>query len=89
MIFFVGMVEIARQTWINRNRSGQKMGSITQFPLVLAYAVTCHKLQGLTLASAINCEMLLENVSRLIYIAVSRGKSPEHIQILILVLNSC
>lgn len=55
LVFFegVGEVEIAWQTWIKRSRSGQKAGSVTQFPLVLVYAATCHKSQGLTLASAI------------------------------------
>ena len=52
-LFFedVGVVEISRQTWIKRNLTGQTMGGVTQFPLVVA--VTCHKSQGLTLASAI------------------------------------
>lgn len=77
----VGEVEISRQTWIKRNRTGHKMGSVKQFPLVLAYAVTCHKSQGLTLPSAIgHCSR--EYVSGLIYVAVSRVKSSEHIQIL-------
>ncbi|XP_020610138.1 uncharacterized protein LOC110048702 [Orbicella faveolata] len=83
LVFFedVGVVEISRQTWIKRNLTGQKMGGVTQFPLVLAYAVTCHKSQGLTLASAIvHCSR--EYVSGLIYVAISRVKSPEHIQIL-------
>ncbi|KAJ7350134.1 hypothetical protein OS493_038316 [Desmophyllum pertusum] len=83
LVFFegVGEVEITRQTWIKRSRSGQKAGSVTQFPLVLAYAVTCHKSQGLTLASAIvHCSR--EYVSGLIYVAVSRVRSPEHIHIL-------
>ena len=83
LVFFedVGVVEISRQTWIKRNLTGQRMGGVTQFPLVLAYAVTCHKSQGLTLASAIvHCSR--EYVSGLIYVAISRVKSPEHIQIL-------
>ena len=83
LVFFadVGVVAISRQTWIKRNLTGQKMGGVTQFPLVLAYAVTCHKSQGLTLVSAIvHCSR--EYVSGLIYVAISRVKSPEHIQIL-------
>ena len=49
----VGFVEIQKETWIRRNRNGQKIGGVTQFPIVLAYTVTCHKSQGLTLASAV------------------------------------
>ena len=57
------------------------MGGVTQFALGLAYAVTCHKSQGLTLVSAIvHCSQ--EYVSALIYVAISRVKPPEHIQIL-------
>ena len=83
LVFFegVGVVEISKETWIKRNRTGHRTGSVTQYPLVLAYAVTCHKSQGLTLASAIvHCSR--EYVSGLIYVAVSRVTSPEHIQIL-------
>ena len=77
----VGIVEIRRETWIKRNKNGQKIGSVNQFPIVLAYVVTCHKSQGLTLASAVvHCSR--EYVPGLIYVAVSRVKSPEHIQIL-------
>ena len=45
LVFFedVGVVAISRQTWIKRNLTGQRVGAVTQFPLVLAYAVTCHK----------------------------------------------
>ena len=77
----VGIVEIQRETWIRRNRNGQKIGGVTQFPIVLAYAVTCHKSQGLTLASAVvHCSR--EYVPGLIYVAVSRVKSPDTLQIL-------
>ena len=56
------------------------MGSVTQYPLVLAYAVTCHKSQGLTLSSAVvHCSRKF--VSGLIYVAVSLVRSPAHIQI--------
>lgn len=76
----VGNVEIGRETWIKRDRNGQRVGSVSQFPVVLAYAVTCHKSQGLTLSSAVVfCSR--EYVPGLIYVAISRVKSPEHIRI--------
>ena len=42
-----------RKTWVKRNRGGEIVGSVFQFPVVPAYAVTCHKSQGLTLPAAI------------------------------------
>ena len=39
----VGMVEIQGETWIKRNRDGQKIRGMTQFFIALANAVTHHK----------------------------------------------
>ena len=77
----VGVVEIHRQTWIKRDRNGTKVGSVTQFPIIPAYAITCHKSQGLTLpAVVLHCSH--EYVPGLIYVSISRVKSPDHIQVI-------
>lgn len=74
-------MKIGRKTWIKRNRCGQRVGSICQFPLIPAYAVTCHKSQGLTLPAAVNhCSR--EYVPGLIYVAVSRVRGPEFLQVI-------
>ena len=71
----IGIIEIGCVTWIKRNRNGEKVGSVTQFPVIPAYAVTCHKSQGLTLpAAVVHCTR--EYVPGLIYVAVSRVRSP-------------
>ena len=48
-----GTVTIGRETWMQRNRRRECIATICQFPIVLAYAVTCHKSQRLTLPAAI------------------------------------
>ena len=76
----VGEEAIGKETWVKRAQNCQKVGIVTQFPLVLAYAVTCHKSQGLTLPSAkVHCSR--EYVSGLVYVAILRVKSPDHIQV--------
>ena len=77
----IGVFKIGRETWIKRNRSGQRVGSICQFPVIPAYAVTCHKSQGLTLpAAVIHCSR--EYVPGLIHVGVSRVRAPECLQVL-------
>lgn len=76
----VGRVLLKRETWSKANRRGNIVGTRTQFPLVLFYACTCHKTQGLTLPKAVvNCSR--EFVPGLIYVAVSRVRRPEDLQI--------
>lgn len=57
------------------------MGSRTQFPVALMFAITCHKSQGLTLPAAVlHCSK--EFVAGLSYVAMTRVRSCEHIQVL-------
>ena len=77
----VGVVELNRETWIKRDRNGVQIGSVTQFPIIPAFAITCHKSQGLTL-SAVVLHCSHEYVPGLIYIAMSRVKTPDNIQVL-------
>ena len=74
-------VKLKRETWCKRERSGKVVGTRTQFPVVLFYASKCHKSQGLTLPSdVIHCSK--EFVSGLMYVAVSRVRNENNIQLL-------
>jgi len=44
----VGPITIEKQTWFKRDKQGNVVGSICQFPIVFSIALTCHKAQGLT-----------------------------------------
>ena len=77
----VGTIAIERVTWVRRNRQGEKIGSFTQFPVILAYAVTCHKSQGLELPGVV-LHSSKEFVPGLIYVAMSRVKSQDTLQVL-------
>ena len=69
----VGKVNIKKEVWTNCNRDGKVVGQLIQYPLILSYAVTCHKSQVLTLDSAV-VHFSSEFVSGLTYITVSRVK---------------
>lgn len=49
----VGRIAIKRETWEKRSRSGSVVASRRQFPLSLAYDITCHKSQSLTIPAAV------------------------------------
>ena len=74
-----GIVPIGKETWNNNDERVQKIGSICQYPSIVADAITCHKSQGLTLDSVVvHCST--EFVPGLIYVSSSRVRSASHIQ---------
>ena len=77
----IGKVGLKRETWNKRHTSGRLVGSRKQYPVVAMYAITCHKSQGLTLpAVVVHCSK--EFVPGLTYVACTRVKSSENIQII-------
>lgn len=76
-----GTVFVKRETWFNHNRQGRTIGTKSQFPVILAYGITCHKSQALTLSAAVvHCSR--EFVPGLTYVAMSRVRSADHLQLL-------
>ena len=75
-----GTVKIGKETWTNIDERRHKIGSVCQYPIIVAYAITCHKSQGLTLdAVVVHCA--IEFVAGLIYVASSGVRSASHIQV--------
>ena len=75
----VRQCQVKKQTWFKRDRNGV-VGCRIQFPLVLFYAATCHKTQGLTLPPAVvHCSQ--EFVSGLTYVSVTRVRHDNNIQV--------
>ena len=75
-----GRVLLKKETWSKKNRAGQVVGSRTQYPLVLFFACTCHKTQGLALPGVmVHCSK--EFVPGLLYVAVSRVRKVEDLQV--------
>ena len=76
----VGPVRIERVTWNQRNQRGESMVSVTQFPVILAYSLTCHKSQGLELPPVV-LNSSKDFVPGLIYVAMSRIRTQETLQV--------
>ena len=83
LIYFekVGTVAIERVTWVQRNRQGEKIGSVSQFSVILRYALMCHKSQGLKLPAVV-LHLSKEFVPGLVYVAMSRVRSADTLQVL-------
>ena len=83
LIYFekVGTVAIERVIWVQRNRQGEKIGSVSQFSVILGYALMCHKSQGLKLPAVV-LHLSKEFVPGLVYVAMSRVRSADTLQVL-------
>ena len=77
----IGTRMINRETWLKKDREGTIVGKRMQYPLALAYAITCHKSQGMTLDAAV-VHGSDEFVPGLYYVAMSRVRSPQNLQVL-------
>ena len=64
---------------------GEATATVIQFPVRLAFAVTCHKMQGQTIAQpakvALNLKKLLRDPCALAYVSLSRAKELKQIHI--------
>ena len=77
----VGNVAISRRTWYKYDNNGTVKASRTQFPIVLSYAITVHKAQGLTLPNVvIHCSQ--EFVPGQTYVALSRVTQESSLQVI-------
>ncbi|GAA5014166.1 AAA family ATPase [Acinetobacter puyangensis] len=73
-------IVVEPETWSIENEQGQVLASLTQIPLRLAWAITIHKSQGMTLESAeINLANTFEKGQG--YVALSRLKSLEGLKL--------
>lgn len=70
-----------RVTCANRNKQGECIGPVTQYLVIVSYAVACNKPRGLTLPIAI-AHSTNKFVSGFIFMAVSRVTSAGHLQLL-------
>ncbi|MBM1104773.1 AAA family ATPase [Aurantibacter crassamenti] len=73
-------ITVKQETWGVHDDHGKVLASLDQIPLRLAWAITVHKCQGMTLDSAmIDLSKTFENGQG--YVALSRLKSIENLQL--------
>lgn len=73
-------IDFFKETWTTYNVDGKEIGSIIQVPLVLGWAFTVHKVQGLTF-TGINIDMEDFAFAGQAYVALSRCKALNQIHI--------
>ena len=76
----VGLVVVQRRVWYQYDAAGKVTGSRTQFPLTLAYAITAHKSQGLTMKRiVVHCSP--EFIPGQTYVAISRVQRKDDVRL--------
>lgn len=71
---------VARHVWEQKDAHGDVIATMEQFPLKLAYALTIHKAQGLTLDAAY-CDFRSGFAAGQAYVALSRVRSRESLEL--------
>ena len=77
----VGTVPLERKTWYKYDKDGSILGTRTQYPLSLCYAITVHKAQGLTIENIVVVHCSQEFIPGQTYVALSRVKREATLQV--------
>ncbi len=74
------LITIGPNKWDYKTLTGKVKASVTQYPIKLAWAITAHKSQGMTISKVhIVCDNIFENAQ--FYVAISRAKGLEGLSV--------